>query len=132
MKKYINQINDKFILNFLKTEINQNYYQNFIINRNHGGITVNFENLHGDKYGLIFTDFYVRTLYKKFEFLEKEWRIALTKLFKYDYFKDLKEEISEEIKKRHTQELNSMKKHLNEIKEQSEEYPVQLQWDFGR
>lgn len=119
MNKYINLINDGFVLDFLNAELNSKakYYKDFLIDRTEYGIDVAFRSGHEDKFSLRLTDFYVLTLKTSHKLLQKNWQIALTKKFGYKYLTDLREELSEVIRKKHIQEISKMQKLLSDIEE---------------
>lgn len=118
MNKYINLINDQFVLDFLNKEINkQNFFRNFCIDRQQKGLVVTFEDAMDDKITATFTDYYVMSLKTRIKALQKNWQIALTKKFGYEYLTDLREELSENIRKKHIKEVSEMQNYLSKIKE---------------
>ena len=122
MNKYINLINDEFILDFLNKEINkQNFFRNFCIDRQQQGLVVTFEDAMDDKISATFTDYYVMCLKTRIKALQKNWQIALTKKFGYEYLTDLREELSENIRKKHIKEVSEMQNYLSKIKENGTE-----------
>ena len=118
MNRYINLITDQFVLDFLNKEINkQNFFRNFCIDRQQKGLVVTFEDAMDDKITATFTDYYVMCLKTRIKALQKNWQIALTKKFGYDYLADLREELSENIRKKYVQEVSEMQRQIEQIKE---------------
>lgn len=126
VNKYINLITDDFVLTFLKNNVNQfGYYKDFFVDRNEDGIICTLKTGHDDKFTVLFTDFYIHSAKTSIKAQQKNWQIALTKKFGYEYLSDLREELSEVIRKEYIHRISDMQTQIKNIEERSFGNPQQ-------